>query len=118
MTDKASLVEDLTKKLNLKEDDIQYTAYKGEIEIQEIIALIECELSEPYTIFTYRFFLNNWPELCFLARDPSGQLVGIVISKKSIHNHLQRGYIGMIVVDKRYRRLGIGMKREKEEHIR
>ena len=32
------------------------------------MALIDSELSEPYSIFTYRYFINNWRNLCFLAR--------------------------------------------------
>lgn len=31
--------------------------------------LVDAELSEPYSIFTYRYFLRNWPHLCFLAFD-------------------------------------------------
>lgn len=26
------------------------------------------DLSEPYSIFTYRYFLTQWPQLCFLVR--------------------------------------------------
>jgi peptide alpha-N-acetyltransferase len=33
-----------------------------------IVRLIERDLSEPYSIFTYRYFINNWPNLCFLVR--------------------------------------------------
>jgi peptide alpha-N-acetyltransferase len=33
-----------------------------------IVKLIERDLSEPYSIFTYRYFINNWPNLCFLVR--------------------------------------------------
>ncbi|EGC31141.1 hypothetical protein DICPUDRAFT_40387 [Dictyostelium purpureum] len=87
--------------------DIEYLPYKGESQIQELMSLIERELPEPYSIFTYRFFLNQWPELCFLAYC-KGVLVGVIISKKQPHKLLQRGYIGMIVVDKEYRRKKIG----------
>lgn len=33
------------------------------------MSLVDAELSEPYSIFTYRYFLRNWPHLCFLAFD-------------------------------------------------
>jgi peptide alpha-N-acetyltransferase len=33
-----------------------------------VMALIDAELSEPYSIFTYRYFINNWRRLCFLVR--------------------------------------------------
>lgn len=36
------------------------------------MALIDAELSEPYSIFTYRYFINNWPRLCFLVRVSRG----------------------------------------------
>jgi hypothetical protein len=29
--------------------------------------LIEADLSEPYSIFTYRYFLNFWPQLSFMV---------------------------------------------------
>lgn len=35
------------------------------------MSLVDAELSEPYSIFTYRYFLRNWPHLCFLAFDRS-----------------------------------------------
>ncbi|EFA78751.1 hypothetical protein PPL_08212 [Heterostelium album PN500] len=106
--------------LTIKKDDsdvqveckLQYSVYRGEEDIESIIRLIENELSEPYSIFTYRFFLNNWPHLCFLTHDVTNpeekRLVGVIISKKSQHKLLERGYIGMVVVDRTYRRMGIG----------
>lgn len=33
-----------------------------------ITGLIDTELSEPYSIFTYRYFINNWRTLCWLVR--------------------------------------------------
>ena len=33
------------------------------------MSLVDAELSEPYSIFTYRYFLRNWPSLCVLAFD-------------------------------------------------
>ncbi|GJP54492.1 hypothetical protein CLOM_g13572 [Closterium sp. NIES-68] len=31
---------------------------------------VQAELSEPYSVFTYRYFLHHWPALTFLARAP------------------------------------------------
>nr|CAG4635487.1 EOG090X07BN [Artemia franciscana] len=31
-----------------------------------IMKLIQKDLSEPYSIYTYRYFIHNWPRLCFL----------------------------------------------------
>lgn len=41
--------------------------YDGEHQLPMIQSLIEKELSEPYSVFTYRYFVNNWPKLCFLV---------------------------------------------------
>ena len=73
--------------------------------------LIDNELSEPYSIFTYRYFVSQWPDLCFLANDPqTGRCFGCIIGKMDIHRQrCMRGYIGMLVVEKSYRHLGVGM---------
>jgi hypothetical protein len=33
-----------------------------------VMALIDTELSEPYSIFTYRYFIDSWPSMCYLVR--------------------------------------------------
>jgi hypothetical protein len=48
--------------------EIRYVGYAGEANLPLISSLIERELSEPYSIFTYRYFLNQWPSLCILVR--------------------------------------------------
>lgn len=52
-----------------KKDDsrIEYISYKDETQLPEIMALIDQELSEPYSIFTYRYFITLWPDLCFMV---------------------------------------------------
>jgi len=72
--------------------------------------LIDNELSEPYSIFTYRYFLRNWPFLCFMAFDPlNDHCFGCIISKMDVHKEqVLRGYIGMLTVEKPYRHLGVG----------
>ena len=30
--------------------------------------MIASELSEPYSIYTYRYFLEYWPNMCFLVK--------------------------------------------------
>lgn len=53
--------------------DIHYQPYAGESRLNDIIELISRDLSEPYSIFTYRFFLHNWPQLCYLVpHSPTG----------------------------------------------
>lgn len=50
-------------------DQVVYETYKGEHQLQEMLPLIEEDLSEPYSIYTYRYFLHEdqWPHLCFLV---------------------------------------------------
>ena len=40
---------------------------RHESELQPMMDLIVLDLSEPYSVFTYRFFVHNWPRLCWLA---------------------------------------------------
>ena len=41
-------------------DTITYRAYSGEHELPHIISLVQSELSEPYVVYTYRYFLHQW----------------------------------------------------------
>lgn len=43
-----------------------------------MIKMIDAELSEPYSIYTYRYFVINWPQLTWLAYH-NDQMVGVVI---------------------------------------
>lgn len=48
-------------------DEIRYVAYESELQMPDIMRLIQKDLSEPYSIYTYRYFIHNWPKLCFLV---------------------------------------------------
>ena len=52
--------------------EFTFSRYSDERQLEAIVALISRELSEPYSLFTYRHFLSGWPELTFLvsARRP------------------------------------------------
>ena len=39
---------------------IVYRPYAGESDLPSIMALVQSELSEPYVIYTYRYFLHQW----------------------------------------------------------
>lgn len=54
-----------------------------------------------------RYFLHTWPHLCFLAFDGE-HCFGTVVAKMELHRDVMRGYIAMLVVEKKYRYLGIG----------
>lgn len=47
--------------------DLRLVAYVGEEQLPNITELITKDLSEPYSIYTYRYFLHAWPQLCFLV---------------------------------------------------
>ncbi|KAF9529045.1 acyl-CoA N-acyltransferase [Crepidotus variabilis] len=91
---------------------ILYRQYVGESDLPYIMRLVQSELSEPYVIYTFRYFLHQWPHLSFLAYpsdSPTGEPVGVVVCKQSMHNELaNRGYIAMLSVDKKFRKRGIG----------
>lgn len=54
---------------------VEYINYENELQMSAIMRLIQKDLSEPYSIYTYRYFIHNWPKLCFLVRmlDVSGR---------------------------------------------
>lgn len=47
--------------------DIKYVQYANEDQLHLVVDLIKKDLSEPYSVFTYRYFINNWPDLCILV---------------------------------------------------
>lgn len=92
------------------QDGINIISYESEIQMPEIMKLIQKDLSEPYSIYTYRYFIHNWPKLCFLATH-EGKCIGAIVCKLDMHrNVVKRGYIAMLAVDKKYRKKGIGSK--------
>ncbi|KAA8530054.1 hypothetical protein F0562_004763 [Nyssa sinensis] len=86
--------------------EIEYASYGGEHHLPLIMRLVDEELSEPYSIFTYRYFVYLWPHLSFLAFH-RGKCVGTVVCKMGEHRNTFRGYIAMLVVLKPYRGKGI-----------
>lgn len=46
---------------------VEYVQYLDELQMPLIMKLIQKDLSEPYSIYTYRYFIHNWPKLCFLV---------------------------------------------------
>ncbi|CAD5178434.1 unnamed protein product [Musa acuminata subsp. malaccensis] len=86
--------------------EIEYVSYGGEHHLPLIMGLVDDELSEPYSIFTYRYFVYLWPNLTFLAFHKE-KCVGTVVCKMGDHRNTFRGYIAMLVVIKPYRGRGI-----------
>ncbi len=53
---------------------LEYIQYEHRLEAQylpAIRALISKDLSEPYSIYVYRYFLYQWGHLCFLVPTPA-----------------------------------------------
>lgn len=103
---------------------ISYIPYNPVLENSYVPAmrrLISQELSEPYSIYVYRYFLYQWGDLCYLAMDPVAKgtqekeeeegMVGVVVSKLEPHRGGPlRGYIAMLAVQEEYRGRGIATR--------
>lgn len=110
-------------------DSIVYQRYDPtqEVKLLELIrGLISTDLSEPYSIYVYRYFLYQWGDLCYMASgsgDRLGrrslanlfqayekeELVGVVVCKLEPHRGGPlRGYIAMLAVREVHRGKGIG----------
>ncbi|TPX31529.1 hypothetical protein SmJEL517_g05175 [Synchytrium microbalum] len=91
---------------------INLEPYKDESQLQAIMSLIENDLSEPYTVFTYRYFMHQWPDYCYLAMDGE-EYIGVIICRLEPHQGYiptMRGYIAMLAVRTPYRKLGVGSR--------
>ncbi|EQC41871.1 hypothetical protein SDRG_00727 [Saprolegnia diclina VS20] len=86
---------------------VEYAQYGTEAELPEIMSLFEKDLSEPYSVYTYRYFLYSWPELCILAR-AEGVIVGAIVCRLEDTQGVLKGYIAMLAVEKSFRKHGIG----------
>ena len=93
--------------------EIAITSYRDESQLDAIMALISKDLSEPYSIFTFRRFVHGWPEFTLLAHAASdGARVGAIVCKSELRERSQRtrGYVAMLAVEKAYRRCGLGRR--------
>ena len=87
---------------------LTFEQFTIEDDLKRIMELCEYELSEPYSIYTFRYFIYQFPTLTIIAKLENkvvGVIVGRIDQKKS-----ERGYIAMLVVDKQIRNLGLGTK--------
>ncbi|GAB7352649.1 hypothetical protein MBLNU459_g3016t1 [Dothideomycetes sp. NU459] len=95
-------------------EELRYIQYDSEKECEYLSAirdLISKDLSEPYSIYVYRYFLYQWGDLCYMAVDASGALIGVVVCKLEPHRGGPlRGYIAMLAVKKGYRGKGIATR--------
>ncbi|WYZ34348.1 hypothetical protein EsH8_I_000624 [Colletotrichum jinshuiense] len=95
--------------------DLQYIQYEHGLEAKYLPAirtLIAKDLSEPYSIYVYRYFLYQWGHLCFMALNPAdSSLIGVIVCKLEVHSShsppTRRGYIAMLAVASPFRGKGI-----------
>ncbi|RMZ76567.1 hypothetical protein DV737_g4779, partial [Chaetothyriales sp. CBS 132003] len=89
---------------------VQYSLEKEAEFLPQMRELISKDLSEPYSVYVYRYFLYQWAEFCFMAVDEhdGNRLVGVVICKLEPHRGGPlRGYIAMLATRQEYRGRGI-----------
>lgn len=72
-----SLIPSLKTRIKAKmslPSELKYIQYSHNLEAQylpAIRALISKDLSEPYSIYVYRYFLYQWGHLCFMVSNLS-----------------------------------------------
>ncbi|EGD72600.1 N-alpha-acetyltransferase 30 [Salpingoeca rosetta] len=87
---------------------VEIRPYRDENDLPAIQKLMAAHLSEPYSIYTYRYFLVTWGKLSHVAV-VEGEVVGAVICRLARHKRGPlRGYIGMLAVSEDHRKKGIG----------
>lgn len=77
--------EEETGKAEFKASEVEYVSYGGEHHLPLIMSLVDQELSEPYSIFTYRYFVYLWPQLSFLVPFSSTS-IGFLSKPKISHS--------------------------------
>ena len=87
----------------IDENKYSYQNYPGEQIIDEVVDLMTKNLSEPYPIFTYRYFLNGWPDLCITCFDKNNYVGSIIGSVEKTSKEKYKGYIAMIAIKEEYR---------------
>lgn len=92
-------------------EDLRFGSYnQTKDDFQAISRLISTHLLEPYSVYVYWYFLNQWPMYTLTVKHED-KLIGCIISKVEPHrNARMRGYIGMIVIDPEYRGRGIASR--------
>ncbi|KAG8342704.1 Acetyltransferase (GNAT) family Acetyltransferase (GNAT) domain [Trypanosoma vivax] len=102
---------------------IRYEQFDGSDDVMDfVVQLFTKELTEPYSSFTYEYFVFGWPDLTVIAYgyegdtapDPSvkGERVGAVVSRVSLNKlgTVLRGYVAMFAVIPSFRGFRLGSR--------
>lgn len=49
------------------DESFYFETFSNENDLEPIIKLVENDLSEPYSIYTYRFFIYDFPRMCIMV---------------------------------------------------
>ena len=66
--------------MEIKVEDIEWRTYESEADLATIMSMMKRDLSEPYPIYTYRYFVQQWPKLTLFATY-KGNILGTIVSK-------------------------------------
>lgn len=102
---------------------IRYEQFSGEdADMDFIVQLFTKELTEPYSSFTYQYFVFGWPDLCVTAygvesdtkpdESVRGEKVGAVVSRVTRKGPGKplRGYVAMFAVVPHFRGFRLGSR--------
>ncbi|KAK2964742.1 putative N-alpha-acetyltransferase 30A [Blattamonas nauphoetae] len=77
--------------------------------IEDVMALMDVSLSEPYSIYTYRYFLTDFPHLSFMVK-ADGKYIGGCLNRVAEKKDRKTGNIGMLAILPEYRHFGFGKR--------
>lgn len=102
-------VEKPVERIKIDLSEVSYRCYQKTDSIRFLMEMIQGELSEPYSIFLYRYFIENFPKLAILAIYKE-EIIGVIIGKIEEKSKRLRGYIAMLTVLKKFRGNGIALE--------
>jgi peptide alpha-N-acetyltransferase len=99
--------------------DLEFASYENEEMLTEVQRLVSADLSEPYSVYLYRYFILTWPNLCICAflLDPETrerkEMIACIVckaEKEPPHDDILQGYIAMLAVNEAHRKRGLGVE--------
>ena len=62
-------------------NEVKLVTFSSESELDWITKVLRAELAEPYSVYTYYYFIKTWPDLtimAYLGNDLIGCIIGSV----------------------------------------